>query len=115
MHTTRCDSNNGANYSPPRSLRDIFSSESKTREFEYFLAEIDEENDDEVMVTRLKFILKCRNLGNDVRLRDDGSTPEMRLSNTDKENGQTQGEEIEVMILRVVIYDKHPTHLIINS
>ena len=86
------------------------SSESKTREFESFLAAIDEENDDEVMVTRLKFILKCRNLGNDIRLGDDGSTSEMRLSNSDKENGQTQGEELEVILLMVVIYDKHPRH-----
>ena len=33
-------------------------------EFESFLQAIDQENEDQVMVTRLKFVLKCRVLAN---------------------------------------------------
>ena len=33
-------------------------------EFESFLQSIDQENEDQVMVTRLKFVLKCRVLAN---------------------------------------------------
>ena len=57
------------------------------------------------MVTRLKFVLKCRSLSNDIKFRDAGSTSEMMLSNYDKENGQKQSCEIEVIL--VVMYDKY--------
>jgi len=60
-------SNNSANYSPPRGLKDILASESKTREFETFLSGIDEENEDEVMVTRLRFVMMCRNLHQELK------------------------------------------------
>ena len=61
--TSNVSINSGSN-SPPRGLKDILSTEQKTVEFESFLEAIDQENEDQVMVTRLKFVLKCRVLAN---------------------------------------------------
>ena len=57
--TSNVSVRSGSN-SPPRGLKDILSTEQKTFEFESFLEAIDQENEDQVMVTRLKFVLKCR-------------------------------------------------------
>ena len=57
--TSNVSVRSGSN-SPPRGLKDILSTEQKTIEFESFLEAIDQENEDQVMVTRLKFVLKCR-------------------------------------------------------
>ena len=61
--TSNVSVRSGSN-SPPRGLKDILSTEQKTMEFESFLQAIDQENEDQVMVTRLKFVLKCRVLAN---------------------------------------------------
>ena len=61
--TSNISVRSGSN-SPPRGLKDILSTEEKTIEFELFLEAIDQENEDQIMVTRLKFVLKCRVLAN---------------------------------------------------
>ena len=61
--TSNVSVRSGSN-SPPRGLNDILSTEQKTMEFESFLQAIDQENEDQVMVTRLKFVVKCRVLAN---------------------------------------------------
>ena len=61
--TSNVSVRSGSN-SPPRGLKDILSTEQKTFEFESFLEAIDQENEDQVMLTRLKFVLKCRVLAN---------------------------------------------------
>ena len=43
----------------------------KTLEFKTFLASIDEENEDEVMVTRLKFVIECRKLHQEMQFDED--------------------------------------------
>ena len=58
------------NYSPPRGLKDILSSETRTNEFRSYLDGIDEENEDNVMVLRLDFVLACRKMQRLIHGRD---------------------------------------------
>ena len=53
---------NTGSHSPPRSMKDILNSESKTTQFRSFLSKIDEENENNVEVLRLDFILACRKM-----------------------------------------------------
>ena len=53
---------NGGSYSPPRGMKDILNSESKTTQFRAFLKTIDEENENNVEVLRLDFVLACRKM-----------------------------------------------------
>ena len=54
---------NDGSYSPPRGMKDILNSESKTSQFRSFLTTIDEENENNVEVLRLDFVLACRKMG----------------------------------------------------
>ena len=74
MASKNTGNENGANYSPPRGLKDIFASESKTSEFETYLRAIDEENEDLVMVTRLRFVLQCRKLNGCIQSLDNANS-----------------------------------------
>ena len=61
--SSKSNSENTGSNSPPRRMKDILTSESKTKEFRSFLASIDQENeDDKVEVMRLDFILACRQM-----------------------------------------------------
>ena len=73
--TSNISVRSGSN-SPPRGLKDILSTKQKTMEFESFLQAIDQENEDQVMVTRLKFVLKCRVLANLWKTNSDISSSE---------------------------------------
>ena len=55
---------NTGSHSPPRSMKDILNSETKTTQFRAFLSKIDEENENNVEVLRLDFILACRKMQN---------------------------------------------------
>ena len=61
-NTTKTSLENGGSNSPPRSMKDILNSESKTLQFRQFLASIDEENENNVEVHRLDFVLACRKM-----------------------------------------------------
>merc|ERR1712150_419019 len=61
-NTTKTGLENGGSNSPPRSMKDILNSESKTLQFRQFLASIDEENENNVEVHRLDFVLACRKM-----------------------------------------------------
>jgi len=54
---------NDGSYSPPRGMKDILNSESKTSQFRSFLRTIDEENENNVEILRLDFVLACRKMG----------------------------------------------------
>jgi len=54
---------NGGSYSPPRGMKDILNSESKTTQLRSFLKTIDQENENNVEVLRLNFVLACRKMG----------------------------------------------------
>ena len=97
IHSSNSGEINCANYSPPRGLKDIFSSKSKSLEFETFLAAIDEENEDQVMVTRLKFVLRCRLLGSCVKHKDIGSSSD-EMQNTQENKNLQKENEIRVNI-----------------
>ena len=61
--SSKSNSENTGSNSPPRRMKDILTSESKTKEFRSFLTSIDQENeDDKVEVMRLDFILACRQM-----------------------------------------------------
>ena len=53
---------NAGSNSPPRSMKDILNSESRTKQFRTFLSSIDEENENNVEVLRLDFVLSCRKM-----------------------------------------------------
>ena len=93
LDSSNIGSGNGANYSPPRGLKDIFSSESKTQEFEAYLEEIDNENEDQVMVTRLHFVLQCKKLDNSIKSIDlcEPST-QISFNSLDMSDNQTKTE-----------------------
>ena len=59
---TQKNFDNGGSYSPPRGMKDILNSESKTTQFRAFLKTIDEENENNVEVLRLDFVLACRKM-----------------------------------------------------
>ena len=59
---SRANLDNSGSHSPPQSMKDILNSESTTAQFRSFLSEIDEENENNVEVLRLEFILKCRKM-----------------------------------------------------
>ena len=61
-NTTKTSLENGGSNSPPRSMKDILNSESKTLQFRQFLSSIDEENENNVEVHRLDFVLACRKM-----------------------------------------------------
>jgi len=61
-NTTKTSLENGGSNSPPRSMKDILNSDSKTLQFRQFLSSIDEENDNNVEVHRLDFVLACRKM-----------------------------------------------------
>ena len=50
------------NYSPPRGLKDVLSSETTTNEVRSYLDLINEENDATAIVLRLDLVLACRKL-----------------------------------------------------
>ena len=54
---------NGGSYSPPRGMKDILNSDSKTAQFRSYLKTIDEENENTVETLRLDFVLACRKMG----------------------------------------------------
>ena len=61
-NTSKTNLENGGSNSPPRSMKDILNSESKTLQFRQFLSSIDEENENNVEVHRLDFVLACRKM-----------------------------------------------------
>ena len=60
--TSEYNCDNSGSHSPPRSMKDILNSEPKTTQFRSFLSKIDEENENNVEVVRLDFILACRKM-----------------------------------------------------
>ena len=85
--------------SPPRGLKDILSTEQKTIEFESFLEAIDQENEDQVMVTRLKFVLKCRVLANLWRSSSDTSSNEASVISKTPDRQNQDMAQIKVFLL----------------
>ena len=89
-------SNNGSgqdsNYSPPRGLKDIFASKSTTGEFKSYLGEIDKENEDQVMVTRLNFVLQCKRLNNGITSIDIAPSAQVSSEALDRDDNQTHSE-----------------------
>merc|ERR1712150_360915 len=77
---------NGGSYSPPRGMKDILNSESKTTQFRSFLKTIDQENENNVEVLRLNFVLACRKMG---RLLSGTSHSNPLVSSTNRANAVT--------------------------
>ena len=83
---TQKNFDNGGSYSPPRGMKDILNSESKTSQFRTFLNTIDQENENNVEVLRLDFVLACRKMG---QLLSGSSHSNPLVSSTNRANAVT--------------------------
>jgi len=77
---------NDGSYSPPRGMKDILNSETKTSQFRTFLNTIDQENENNVEVLRLDFVLACRKMG---QLLSGSSHSNPLVSSTNRANAVT--------------------------